>query len=101
MTSLELRESYQRYSEASPVTNNRSPPAYLASPPPPNFYDLSASEGEENGTSGDQRSETEEQLVGWEGVHRRLSIDNESDTSSVDEHYHAASISSSIEDQLT
>ena len=34
-------------------------------------------------------------------LHRRLSIDSESDTSSVDEDYDIQSIASSIEDQLT
>ena len=34
-------------------------------------------------------------------LHRRLSIDSESDTSSVNEDYDIRSIASSIEDQLT
>ena len=34
-------------------------------------------------------------------LHRRLSIDSESDTSSVNEDYDIQSIASSIEDQLT
>jgi len=45
-------------------------------------------------------TELPEELKGVE-IHRRLSIDSESDTSSVDENYEVQSIASSIDDQLT
>ena len=45
-------------------------------------------------------TELPEELKGIE-LHRRLSIDSESDTSSVDEGYEVQSIASSIDDQLT
>ncbi len=131
MANYESKASYRAFNpEVVPATAiDPPPPAYR--PPPeytPAFEDRSperrpTAEGEDasggenvamaprtlspaSTSTGEMETPLDAELGGeglldWEGAHRRLSIDNESDTSSVDQDYYAASITSSIEDQLT
>lgn len=111
MTDYESQETYRRYTDtAVAATKNHQPPAYAPNrTPQPPEYTLTFEERSPEPVTRTLSpcasplvvDNGEMALTGWEGVHRRLSIDDESETSSVDEKFYAPSITSSLDDQLT
>ena len=99
MATRDSEEGYQQYGANQPV-GAPAPPDYANVNAYQNVDQGNVTNGEELGLVGLEPG-PERGFVNWEGVHRRLSIDDESETSSVDENYDALSITSSIEDQLT
>lgn len=82
-----LTADYQQYDQG----HHTSPSRPHHGDEPPRYHDVTSQRTSGPQTDGDE----------IDGRHRRLSIDGESDTSSINEEYEIASITSSIEDQLT